>query len=120
MPVRKGSLTVNRVHQIQIKRSFIKKDHPNVIQMPKAVMLLASFALWSCGSEGSDIKTNSLNSSWHKNAEQQFDFNIAQAQNPKNITFVVRNDNSCAYCNIRVIVDVSNRITKKGDADTVD
>ena len=88
--------------------------------MPKAVMLLASFALWSCGSEGSDIKTNSLNSSWLKNAEQQFDFNIAQAQNPKNITFVVRNNNSYPYSNIRFIVKVSNLKTKKAETDTVD
>lgn len=88
--------------------------------MPKIFMLLAAFALWSCGPEGSDIKTNSLNSSWDKNAEQQFDFNIEQAQNPRNITFVVRNNNSYPYSNIRFIVKVSNLKTKKAETDTVE
>lgn len=88
--------------------------------MPKVFMLLASLLLLSCTSDGSDIKTNSLNSSWIKSAEQRFDFDIDQAQNPKNIIFVVRNNNTYPYSNIRFIVKVSNLKTKKAETDTVE
>ncbi len=88
--------------------------------MPKVLMLLAAFALWSCGSDGSDIKTNSLNGSWDKNAEQLFEFTVAQAQEPKNITFVVRNNNSYPYSNIRFIVKITSLKNKKAETDTVE
>jgi gliding motility-associated lipoprotein GldH len=48
-----------------------------------------------------------LNGNWNKKEEQKFDFSIRDAQNPKNIIFVVRNNNDYPYSNIRFIVNFS-------------
>lgn len=61
----------------------------------------------------------SLNGTWHKKQEQKFDFKIEDAQNPKNIIFVVRNNNDYPYSNIRFIVNFTDLKTKKKSTDTL-
>lgn len=61
----------------------------------------------------------SLNGIWNKKAEQKFDFKISDAQNPKNIIFVVRNNNDYPYSNIRFIVNFTDAKTKKSKVDTL-
>ncbi len=66
-----------------------------------------------------DIHINNLNGNWDKKAEQKFDFKIKDAQNPKNIIFVVRNNNEYPYSNIRLFVNFSDSKTKKKITDTL-
>lgn len=66
-----------------------------------------------------DIHINNLNGNWDKKAEQKFDFKIKDAQNPKNIIFVVRNNNEYPYSNIRLFVNFSDSKTKRKITDTL-
>lgn len=60
-----------------------------------------------------------LKGTWNKKAEQKFDFKINDAQNLKNIIFVVRNNNEYPYSNIRFIVNFTEAKTKKKKVDTL-
>ena len=60
-----------------------------------------------------------LNGTWSKKAEQKFNFKIDDAQNPKNIIFVVRNNNDYPYSNIRFIVNFTEAKTKNKKVDTL-
>jgi gliding motility-associated lipoprotein GldH len=46
---------------------------------------------------------NSVDNKWNKKSEQKFNLEISDPQNPKNIIFVVRNNNNYPYSNIRFI-----------------
>ena len=61
----------------------------------------------------------SLNSAWNKKAEQKFSVNISDSQNPKNIIFVVRNNNDYPYSNLRLIVKFLDVQTNKETVDTL-
>jgi gliding motility-associated lipoprotein GldH len=60
-----------------------------------------------------------LNGDWNKKAEQKFDFKVNDAQHPKNIIFVVRNNNDYPYSNIRFIVNFQELKSKKKTIDTL-
>lgn len=60
-----------------------------------------------------------LNGNWSKKAEQKFNFTISDAQNAKNIIFVVRNNNDYPYSNIRFIVNFTDDKTKNKKVDTL-
>ncbi|SFB76795.1 gliding motility-associated lipoprotein GldH [Kaistella jeonii] len=60
-----------------------------------------------------------LNGKWDKKVEQKFNFKVNDAQNPKNIIFVVRNNNDYPYSNIRFIVNFSDAKTKLKSVDTL-
>lgn len=75
--------------------------------------------LVSCKNTSEDIKTVSLNGVWSHKLEQRFDFDIKDAENPKNIIFVVRNNNDYPYSNIRFIVNFTNLKSKKKETDTL-
>lgn len=70
-----------------------------------ALIILLIFS--ACGNSSETVEMKNLKSSWSKKAEQNFGFQIADAQNPKNIIFVVRNNNEYPYSNIRFIVKLS-------------
>ena len=74
-----------------------------------AVVLL----LISCSNASEQVLVNNLDGKWNKKAEQKFDFSISDAQHPKNIIFVVRNNNEYPYSNLRLIVNFSDLQTKK-------
>lgn len=65
-----------------------------------AVLML----LLSCGGTDEQVQMASVGETWPKNSWQKFEFNITEAQQPKNIIFVVRNNNDYPYSNIRLIV----------------
>lgn len=65
------------------------------------------------------VQIKNVNGTWDKKAEQQFDFAITDAQNAKNIIFVVRNNNDYPYSNIRFFVNLMDLKTKKKITDTV-
>ncbi len=75
--------------------------------------------LIGCNKNAENVEMKSLNGIWKKNTEQYFNFKIDDAQNPKNIIFVVRNNNDYPYSNIRFIVNFSDIKTKKKTTDTL-
>ena len=77
------------------------------------------FLLSSCSKDSEQVFMNNLNGKWDKKAEQKFDFKVTDAQNPKNIIFVVRNNNDYPYSNIRLIVNFLDKQTKKKSTDTL-
>lgn len=77
------------------------------------------FLLVNCSDAGDFTQMNAVNGNWNKKTEQQFRFEIKDAQNPKNIIFVVRNNNSYPYSNLRMIVNLTNLKTKKKISDTL-
>ncbi len=69
-------------------------------------------ALVGCTKEGESIQMNEINNLWNKNQEQKFVLNIEDVQNPKNIIFVVRNNNNYPYSNLFLITYLKNETDK--------
>lgn len=74
-----------------------------------------SLGFTSCVSPDEQVKTIPLKGRWVSKYAAHFDFDITDAQNPKNIIFVVRNNNNYPYSNIRFFAS----ITKIGDKNPV-
>ena len=72
-----------------------------------------------CSDNSETVDMKNLNGIWPKKAEQKFDFVIADAEAPKNIIFVVRNNNDYPYSNIRFIVNFMEACAKKKTTDTL-
>lgn len=88
--------------------------------MPKTLLFVAlCFLLIGCNNPSEEVIVNNLNGKWDKKAEQKFDFSITDAQHPKNIIFVVRNNNEYPYSNLRLIVHFSDLQTKAKITDTL-
>ncbi len=87
--------------------------------MRKMLGLLPLVLFFSCHSPEGDVKMNSVDNKWNKKSEQKFNLEIADPQNPKNIIFVVRNNNDYPYSNIRFIVNFTNLQNKKKETDTL-
>ena len=82
-------------------------------------MFFVLFFLASCNKDSGEVFMKNLDGKWNKKNEQRFDFKIKDAQNAKNIIFVVRNNNDYPYSNIRFIVNFSDQKTKKKSIDTL-
>ncbi|USL96395.1 gliding motility lipoprotein GldH [Riemerella anatipestifer] len=83
-------------------------------------IMLALFSLTSCSSFGDEeVKMNDLNGVWHKNNPQKFEFEIKDAQNPKNIIFVIRNNNDYPFSNLYLISKISKGNKVLGKIDTL-
>ena len=76
-------------------------------------------ALVGCTKEGESIQMNEINNLWNKNQEQKFVLNIEDVQNPKNIIFVVRNNNNYPYSNLFLITYLKNEKDKNAKIDTL-
>ena len=72
-----------------------------------------------CSDNSETVDMKNLNGIWPKKAEQKFDFVIADAEAPKNIIFVVRNNNDYPYSNIRFIVNFTEAKMKNKKVDTL-
>ncbi len=77
------------------------------------------FFLMSCGTSNEEVYMKPVDGKWNKKDEKKIDFEIKDAQNPKNIIFVVRNNDDFPYSNIRFIVNMTNLKTKKKATDTL-
>ncbi len=75
--------------------------------------------LMSCENASQKVEMKNLKGTWNKKTEQKFDFKINDAQNSKNIIFVVRNNNDYPYSNIRFIVNFTEVKTKNKKVDTL-
>lgn len=82
-------------------------------------VILSSLLAISCSQTNGDVYVASVGGKWDNKKEQKLNFSISDAQNPKNITFVVRNNNDYPYSNIRFIVNFSNLKTKQTQTDTL-
>lgn len=88
--------------------------------MRKISGLFTLIFFFSCNSSGEyTVMMNSVDSKWDKKSEQKFNLEISDPQNPKNIIFVVRNNNDYPYSNIRFIVNFTNLQNKKKETDTL-
>lgn len=88
--------------------------------MRKFLGLLSLILFLSCNSSSEgEVMMNSVNSKWSKKSEQKFNLEISDPQNPKNIIFVVRNNNDFPYSNIRFIVNFTDLQTRKKEMDTL-
>ncbi len=83
------------------------------------VVFCVLIMLSGCTSDSETVHMKNLNGIWPKTAEQKFDLVIEDAQAPKNIIFVVRNNNEYPYSNIRFIVNFMETKTKKKSTDTL-
>ena len=79
------------------------------------VLLLAV----NCSPSGESVSVNNINGTWNKKKAQTFEFNVTNAQQPKNIIFVVRNNSEYPYSNLRLIVDFTDLSSKKKTTDTL-
>ncbi|MGE4512451.1 gliding motility-associated lipoprotein GldH [Chryseobacterium taeanense] len=88
--------------------------------MRKILGLLSLILFFSCNSSSEgEVMMNSVDNKWNKKSEQKFNLEISDPQNPKNIIFVVRNNNEYPYSNIRFIVNLTDLQTKKKQTDTL-
>jgi len=87
--------------------------------MHKVLGLLMLIFLVGCSTSGEDVTMKSIDNKWNKKTEQKFNLEISDPQNPKNIIFVVRNNNEYPYSNIRFIVNFKNPKSKISQVDTL-
>lgn len=87
--------------------------------MHKVLGLLMVLFLVGCNASGEDVIMNSVDNKWNKKSVQKFNLEIKDPQNPKNIIFVVRNNNEYPYSNIRFIVNLKNIKKKTSQIDTL-
>ncbi|MDY3536876.1 gliding motility lipoprotein GldH [Riemerella anatipestifer] len=84
------------------------------------LMMLVLFTLVSCSLFGDEeVRMHSLGGVWHKNTSQKFEFEIKDAQNPKNIIFVIRNNNDYPFSNLYLISKMSKGNKVLGQIDTL-
>lgn len=82
-------------------------------------LLLALLFFTGCNISNEDVHMRSLNGNWDKKAIQKFEFEVKDSQNPKNIIFVVRNNNEYPYSNLRVFSKLYGQEEKKSKTDTL-
>ncbi|MCI3938864.1 gliding motility lipoprotein GldH [Chryseobacterium aahli] len=87
--------------------------------MHRVLGVIMLIFLVGCNASGEDVIMNPIDSKWSKKAEQKFKLEITDPQNPKNIIFVVRNNNDYPYSNIRFIVNFKNPKSKIAQVDTL-
>lgn len=73
----------------------------------------------SCSDNSETVEMKNLSGTWTQKAEQQFRFKVTDAENPKNIIFVMRNNNDYPYSNIRMIVNFGSVAQPKIETDTL-
>ena len=82
-------------------------------------IFFVSIMLISCSYNNEVVSMNEVNGTWDKKKELLFTMNIEDTSTPKNIIFVVRNNNDYPYSNIRFIVNFTEAKTKNKKVDTL-
>lgn len=72
------------------------------------VIFILFLSLSSCQNGEDKVLMNEIGNQWKKNSAQKFDFDINDAQNQKNMMFVVRNNNDYPYSNLRLIANIEH------------
>ncbi|WP_026315528.1 gliding motility lipoprotein GldH [Riemerella columbina] len=81
-------------------------------------MVSLCFIVLSCSSND-EVQINSINNNWQKNKTQDFQFEINDAGIPKNIIFVVRNNNDYPYSNLFLMAGLYQEGKLIGKIDTL-
>ena len=76
--------------------------------MIKKAFIFSVLSLVACQSSSEEVYMKPLDGKWDAKKTQNFPFEIKDAQNQKNLLFVVRNNNEYPYSNIRFIVNLSD------------
>lgn len=87
--------------------------------MHRVLGILMLIFLVGCSTSNDNVIMNPIDNKWSKKAEQKFKLEITDPQSPKNIIFVVRNNNQYPYSNIRFIVNFKNSDSKTSEVDTL-
>jgi gliding motility-associated lipoprotein GldH len=82
------------------------------------VVFVLLLSVVSCQNADEKVLVNAVDNQWKKNNAQTFIFDINDAQNLKNMMFVVRNNNNYPYSNLRLIASVEHN-KKKISTDTL-
>ena len=82
-------------------------------------IFFVSIMLISCSYNDEVVSMNEVNGTWDKKKELLFTMNIEDTSTPKNIIFVVRNNNEYPFSNIRCIVNLKDLKNKKTTTDTL-
>lgn len=68
--------------------------------------LFVLFSVLSCSTESDKIIEQSVNNSWNKNDVKAMNFEIGDQKSPKDIIFVVNNNDDYGYSNLFLISEV--------------
>lgn len=72
------------------------------------VVFILFLSLNSCQNRNEKVLMNEIDSSWKKKDAQKFVFDINDAQDQKNVMFVIRNNNDYPYSNLRLIASIEH------------
>lgn len=86
--------------------------------MRKIGAFLILLGLSSCTDEG-EIYMTAVDNHWQKNDTKKIEFGINDAQTPKNLIFVVRNNNEYPYSNLFLISTLKDTQNKEIITDTL-
>lgn len=78
--------------------------------------------LWliiSCSNANEKVYMTAVEKTWDKKVDQKIDISITDYQNPKNIIFVIRNNNEYPYSNLRLISTLEDEQQKRLIEDTL-
>lgn len=78
--------------------------------------------LWliiSCSNANEKVYMTAVEKTWDKKVDQKIDISITDYQNPKNIIFVIRNNNEYPYSNLRLISTLEDEQQKRLIKDTL-
>ena len=89
-----------------------------MVMLRSIVVFILFLSLSSCQNDNDKILMKDIGEHWKKKDAQTFDFKIDDAQNQKNMMFVVRNNNSYPYSNLRLIASIEQN-KKKISTDTL-
>lgn len=89
-----------------------------MVMLRLIVVFILFLSLGSCQNNDDKILMKDVGEQWKKNDVQTFDFDINDAQNQKNMMFVVRNNNGYPYSNLRLIANIEHN-KKKISTDTL-
>lgn len=87
--------------------------------MNKITFFVLGIVMLSCQKPAGVTEMRNLNNRWNKNDVQKFELNISDAQTPKNIIFVVRNNNQYPYSNLFVMASFAKKGASKKTTDTL-
>ncbi len=77
------------------------------------------FLLSGCQNFSEGVSMQSLDGKWNKKQKLTFRIPVTDAGVPKNIIFVVRNNNDYPYSNIRIFSELKEEKTKTNKTDTL-
>src|SRR6218665_472379 len=85
------------------KRNFRRKMK---VMLRILVAFILFFSVCSCQNDNEKVVMTDVENKWKKDDFKSLDFDIKDAQDPKNIVFVIRNNNDYPYSNLRLIAKI--------------